>query len=229
MQLPKTKKSRNGQVKKLTDIEKLAASDVTLFLISRGDLIWPQWNGNAIHSFRTRFGFTQSELAAVLQVDQSTIVRWEKQGDELIPPLAQMAMTLIKRFWPDVDEVMIRSDGGTENDIKLENDVITDTEGYSDSSDIAQILMRDRIDRSTVSKERIIRLRKELSMSREEFAEFLDVSVSTINKWETGKAIPLGPANTLLLLLEQDQIRSFGLEEKMHLLDKGFLNKKLDR
>ena len=55
------------------------------------------------------------------------------------------------------------------------------------------------------------------------FADFLDTSVSTIDKWESGRNIPKGPANILLRLLEKDQKESFALKQAMQLLDRGGL------
>ena len=43
-------------------------------------------------------------------------------------------------------------------------------------------------------------IRKELGLSQEQFAQFMDVSVSTLRNWEQERREPNGPARSLLLV-----------------------------
>ena len=53
------------------------------------------------------------------------------------------------------------------------------------------------------SPERIVRLRKSNNLSRAELANWLDVSPTTVRRWETGQSKPSGMANKLLTLVEK--------------------------
>lgn len=47
------------------------------------------------------------------------------------------------------------------------------------------------------------RVRKRLGLNQEEFSRRIDVPVETIRKWEQGKQFPVGPAKTLLKVLDK--------------------------
>lgn len=49
----------------------------------------------------------------------------------------------------------------------------------------------------------IVRVRRRLKLSQAAFAKFLNVSVSTIQKWEIGNKHPSGPALKLLSIVDE--------------------------
>lgn len=63
-------------------------------------------------------------------------------------------------------------------------------------------------------KEKVIALRKRLQISKKELADLLNVSQSTVEKWESGAVVPKGTAHLMLKLLwlkGKDEIASLSL------------------
>jgi putative transcriptional regulator len=54
-----------------------------------------------------------------------------------------------------------------------------------------------------LSKTQIVRIRRKVGVSQPVFAQYLNVSKSTIAQWEQGEKVPSGPALKLLNLVEQ--------------------------
>src|SRR6202142_2890795 len=54
-----------------------------------------------------------------------------------------------------------------------------------------------------IPAQQIRRIRKAIGFSQEEFARFLWVTYSTLNRWEAGRAAPFGLSLRILGLLEQ--------------------------
>lgn len=55
------------------------------------------------------------------------------------------------------------------------------------------------------SSEEIRRIRMEAMMTQRVFADFLGVSVKTVEAWERGRTHPTGPACRLIKFLEEDE------------------------
>ena len=205
-------------------------TDWNLYCLYRGDMVWPAWKGARIVQFREKNRLTQFELACILNIDAATIARWESRPDELIPMLGCIAMTHVELFWPNAKKMMMDKKAVILRRHLRDQRQKADWEAEVFQEQIHALykqleptgVLGQKIGKRTpISAERIIGLRSKLVMTREEFADFLDTSVSTIDKWETAKSLPTGSANMLLRLLEQDQNRSFKLEEIMQLLDRA--------
>lgn len=205
-------------------------TDWNLYCLYRGDMVWPAWKGARIVQFREKNRLTQFELACILNIDAATIARWESRPDELIPMLGCIAMTHVELFWPNAKKMMMDKKAVILQRHLRDQRQKADWEAEVFQGQIRALykqleptgVLGQKIGKRTpISAERIIGLRSKLVMTREEFADFLDTSVSTIDKWETAKSLPTGSANMLLRLLEQDQNRSFKLEEIMQLLDRA--------
>ena len=205
-------------------------TDWNLYCLYRGDMAWPVWKGAKVVQFRKTNDLTQFELACILNIDAATIARWESRPNELIPMLGCIAMTHVELFWPNAKKMMMdRKAVMQQRRLKLQREVADWEAGVFQEQihalykqlEPTGVLGQKIGKRTPISAERIIGLRSKLVMTREEFADFLDTSVSTIDKWETAKSLPTGSANMLLRLLEQDQKRSFRLEAIMQLLDRN--------
>ena len=229
MQLGQLKNLSFEQVKKLYESNRISMTDWNLYCLYRGDMVWPAWKGAKVVQFREKNHLTQFELACILNIDAATIARWESRPDELIPMLGCIAMTHVELFWPNAKKMMMdrkaviqqkyiraqREDADWNASVFQEQ-----IHALYKQLEPTGVLGQKIGKRAPISAERIINLRSKLVMTREEFADFLDTSVSTIDKWETAKSLPTGSANMLLRLLEQDQNRSFKLEAIMQLLDR---------
>ena len=62
-----------------------------------------------------------------------------------------------------------------------------------------------RIITERISAAEVRRIRKALGFTQEEFARFLWVTFSTLNRWESGRAAPFGMALRILILLKSKQ------------------------
>lgn len=232
MQLGQLKNLSYEQVKKMLDRGDVSNESWQLYRIYKGFMAWPKWNGRAVINFREALQLTQFELATILGVDAATVARWEKEPEEILPPLGLIAMTHIQLYWPNVTEMMRPSGNepqwvGPEKNKKTAQDTLVHFAMLDNVEFLKEkgILKKKIGKRAPISKEQIVAVREKLAMTREEFADFLDTSVSTVDKWETGRSVPTGPANRLLNLLEQDQVKSFDLEEHMFALDHEILRK----
>lgn len=58
--------------------------------------------------------------------------------------------------------------------------------------------------RHTVEELDVRLVRESLGMSQTQFAEFLDISKRTLEKWEQGSRKPAGAARTLLRIIQHD-------------------------
>lgn len=66
---------------------------------------------------------------------------------------------------------------------------------------------RDRpntLKRRTVEEIDVKQVRESLGMSQTQFADFLDISKRTLEKWEQGTRNPAGAARTLLRVIQHD-------------------------
>ena len=57
------------------------------------------------------------------------------------------------------------------------------------------------------NKDQIREIRMRAQMTQRVFADYLGVSVKTIEAWECGRTHPTGPANRLITLLSNEQIQ----------------------
>jgi putative transcriptional regulator len=72
-------------------------------------------------------------------------------------------------------------------------------EGLREFRDNPKILKRQKVDELDV---RLVR--ESLGMSQAQFADFLDISKRTLEKWEQGTRNPAGAARTLLRVIQHD-------------------------
>ena len=138
-------------------------------------------------------------------------------------------MTHVNLFWPEARQMMMDSKAKTRTSSirakhQKENAKVSLYQHtlcyYCDQFEAVGLLVEKIGKRAPIDAERIISLRSKLVMTREEFADFLHTSVSTIDQWETNKSLPPVPANMLFRLLEQYQTRTFQLLESIQFLDR---------
>ena len=72
-------------------------------------------------------------------------------------------------------------------------------EGLQEFRDRPGALKRQRIEALDVKQ-----VRESLGMSQAQFADFLDISKRTLEKWEQGARSPAGAARTLLRVIQHD-------------------------
>lgn len=63
---------------------------------------------------------------------------------------------------------------------------------------------RVRVNKIEVEPDHIQKVRQQLGLSQDQFADFFGVSASTLRKWEQGQRAPTGAARTLLTLIERE-------------------------
>ena len=72
-------------------------------------------------------------------------------------------------------------------------------EGLKEFRDQRKTLKRRKVDALDVKL-----VRESLGMSQAQFADFLDISKRTLEKWEQGTRNPAGAARTLLRVIQHD-------------------------
>lgn len=72
-------------------------------------------------------------------------------------------------------------------------------EGLKEFRDSPKTLKRKTVDELNVKL-----VRESLGMSQAQFADFLDISKRTLEKWEQGTRNPAGAARTLLRVIQHD-------------------------
>lgn len=163
------------------------------------DLSWPDYSPEAIVALRERFNLTQEGLAVLLRVSPKTIIRWETEGEE-IPGMACIALCILDRLGDGIFDLMREGDGRFTLLESLKSDPRNLTPAIADTLyNLSLQVMRTPPD--PFDKDAVLELQRRLKLSRREFAEMLDVSRSTIDKWESGEITPKGPALTLMKLL----------------------------
>ena len=50
----------------------------------------------------------------------------------------------------------------------------------------------------------VARIREKINMSQSQFAAYFGVSVCTVQEWEQGRAVPLGPARAFLTVIDRE-------------------------
>ena len=72
-------------------------------------------------------------------------------------------------------------------------------EGLKEYRDRPKTLKRQKVEALDVKQ-----VRESLGMSQAQFADFLDISKRTLEKWEQGTRSPAGAARTLLRVIQYD-------------------------
>ena len=63
---------------------------------------------------------------------------------------------------------------------------------------------RSRVRKVAIHPEEIQKARKALGLSQDQFADAFGVSASTLRKWEQGRRVPTGAAETLVKIIERE-------------------------
>lgn len=151
---------------------------------------WRHFTGPDLIALRERLTLTQETFGYLLNVSKQTVLRWEKDG-ELIPQWADPVLTCVDRLEGGLFEVM-RSPCNRPGEVRdLLGSVYYHQRYRGDAYELPEVF----------EGEEVKTLRARLRMTRKAFAELIDVSLSTVDKWESGAVKPKGPALTVLKLV----------------------------
>jgi len=78
-----------------------------------------------------------------------------------------------------------------------------------------------------INQEFIIKLRKKLKLTQQEFANLVGVSHRTITNWEKGITSPIESVKNLLLLLNKNPKRSFKILNKYNFVEESTIASKV--
>ena len=192
---------RSEELKKLTENEAETAymlGEISRFEFRFRDFLlgrceWKTFTGRDLQALREHLSLTQEVLGGLLNVSKQTILRWEKEG-EALPVWAYPALTFLDRLEDGIFEVMrrpSRRDAGCMADMSLPFPREGDPDDWNDRVHVP----------SDFGPEEVKTLRRRLHVTRKGLAEMMDVSLSSVDKWESGAVSPKGPALIVLKLL----------------------------
>lgn len=186
---------RNGSIGEL---------EYQLYALEKGWLKCPTMGKEFPALLRRRLGISQYELSLLLGVSLQTVTRWE-MGRGAIPPLARLALSALDKSpghltcylqmtpeHPDWEREQRILERAAQKQAQEEAAIVPVEVGAVD--EMGQLLTRVAI----------INLRRRLGLSRIEFARFLHVSLSSIDKWENGTSRPLGITEIFLKILARE-------------------------
>ncbi len=161
----------------------------------RGEIDWPAYTPHAVAALREKLGLTQDGLALLLKVSPKTVLRWETESGS-IPSTAAIALCVLEKLDDGVFDLM---NPDAAHLTVMESKAREDAEGgiFKSSIHAAGTCVAPEVFGPTEIKI----LRDRFRLSRKAFAELLEVSPSTVDKWEGGSVTPKGPALAILKLV----------------------------
>ena len=163
------------------------------------EIDWPKYKPQDIVGLRQKLNLTQEALAVLLKVSPKTVLRWETDAEE-IPSTACIALCIIDKLGDGIFDLM-KDDAAGYTLLQTLKDRPSDlTAGFADS--LYNLTLREQQVLPEPFDNKVVQeLRSRLRMSVREFAELLDISPSTVNKWESGAVTPKGPSLTVMKIL----------------------------
>lgn len=187
---------------------KLSNVDYALYCLERGLMDWPEVTKDGLRSLRRKYDLTQKEMALLLGVSQQTIMRWEGQAETVPAPIR----LVIRKMDSSMDEFLGHLQlmpGHPEYAKEFRKKFNAEMREVEKDNAITPLeLSGDDEESLLATRSEIINLRRRLSMSRGEFAQFLHVSPSSVDKWENGTSRPLGVVEIFLKILARDDLTS---------------------
>lgn len=164
----------------------------------------PKYRPADVRRLREELGISQEVMGIVCGVRDKTILRWETDGEN-VPETVSIVLCLLDKcrdsffdlFNPRTKrfELTQIKKAGKRSTKKTQQPSMGSASDPFDSSMIEQ---RRAMMPETFDAKAIIHLRRRMSMSREAFADMLDISPSTLTKWENDVVAPKGPSLILL-------------------------------
>lgn len=166
-----------------------------------GEIDWPSYTGADVLKLRERLHLTQGALAALLKVSVKSVSRWEVENAP-IPGVANIALCMLDKLDSGVFDVMDAKSR------EFELRPVRKTKGKAAPDAIADIMVTDNAGQKRpvpdpFDGQAVRSLRQRMQMTRREFARSVGVSLSSVDKWESGEVALQGSALTLLKILWQ--------------------------
>lgn len=196
----------------LCQIGKISRFEMHLRDLIQGEISLPVYKPADLRRLRQELGISQSAMALLFDVQDKTVLRWERDGEH-IPATICLLLCLLDRCRDSFFELfdakrtrltLTKPVTNAPKKAASENqDVTAETPdkslGTPENPFAAAKLENRRSDMpETFDGAAIFHLRERLDLSRKDLADLLDVSESCIIKWETDWVAPKGP--TLILL-----------------------------
>ena len=163
------------------------------------DIDWPKYKPHDVVALRERLNLTQEALALLLKVSIKTVLRWETEGEE-VPSTACIALCILDKLGDGVFDLMKEDVPNFILMQTLRDEPSNLTAGITDSLYNLSLREEQKIP-APFDQTAVQELRNRLRMSRREFAELLEISPSTVDKWESGAIKPKGPSLTVMKIL----------------------------
>ncbi len=219
MKLNQIKNWDRSQVLDAFEREHINQNDVYLYDFYHQNYRWPLFTGKDVKELRESCQLTQLELATLLGVDTTTVVRWEQMENEL-PALVKVLLTYVQKNgpfalvqWLDTKpkEQETIADKLKKARIKAEINK-TRAENVEDKASLAYWVGSLPPYSEEITSDDIVRVRNRMNLNRKQFAQMLNVSKSVVGKWEAGVIKISGLPDTLFRILIKNDTISQWLE-----------------
>ncbi len=183
----------------LYKIKKISRFEMLFRDYIHGDIQRPIYTPADVRRIRQELGLSQMGMSLLFGVQDKTILRWERDGEN-IPGPAQITLCLLDKLKdgffdllaPEVERCSLKVNDALQS-------FFSEPEKSSLSPLSKSVSEEDLSDMPAVFNEQTVRhLRHRLNLSRAQMADLIDVSESAVIKWESGEIQPKGP--TLILL-----------------------------
>ncbi len=191
----------------LYSLGKLSRFELRMRDFVNGQMSLPVYAPADVRRLRKELGLSQSTMASLFGVQDKTVLRWERDGEN-IPGPACVMLCLLDKCRDSFFELLnpnrkrlhfaMRPQKGKQQASDNDDTNATALGTSQDPFDATKLENRRRDMPETFDGPAIRHLRERLDISREDLADMLDVSLSSVIKWETGYVTPKGP--TLILL-----------------------------
>ena len=212
MRFRELKSIEDAELLRLIKENKIAPTDACLLQLHRGWLDWPVKTGQDLAQFRNRYNLTQTELSLLLKVTPAAIGRWERL--ELLPANISILLTCLE----SQNFMQTLENGNVHAFFKTKECSPLSKNGYSFQSPTSSPPINSLTGKKgsnplpptyqSITAQDIRDLRENLRLSRKAFAQLLNVTTNTIDKWEAEATTPSGTAVVLLNILLNNKNKS---------------------
>lgn len=207
LSLSQLKKLSPLAARDLYQLGKISHFEMRMRDFVHGEMQLPVYTPADVRCLRQELGLSQSTMASLFGVQDKTVLRWERDGENIPGPACVMLCLIDKcreSFFellkPEEKRLVLKKfKASSKSEAQTIEQMQNSALGTTQNPFAPDKLENRRKDMpETFDGQAIYHLRERLDISREDLADMLDVSLSTIIKWETGYIVPKGP--TLILL-----------------------------
>lgn len=168
---------------------KISRFDLGFHDLLTGECQWPEYEAADIVRIRKKYNLSQEGLGRILTVSSTSVSHWERSVSKI-----PASICLLLRILDALEDVFFDVIKSNPQRIGLIRAVLREEDSLCALPSVKARLTPPAV----FGKEELNTLRNRLNLSRKAFAESIGISVSTLDKWESGSVRPSGPTLHLL-------------------------------